>query len=124
MCCVPKLSQAASVVVSHFRSVLAGCVLENVCCSRCPSGKSQAKHNSCAGAVPPAGFIRTNLVKSDTAVGLRDDSPYNQFTNVRKRESLVSVHIVLLVHPSPSFHKCEFTIIAALRCCYCCCCCV
>jgi hypothetical protein len=30
----------------------------------------------------PTGFIKTNLFKSHTAVGLRDDSPYNQFSHV------------------------------------------
>jgi hypothetical protein len=29
-----------------------------------------------------AGFIKTNLMKSNSAVGLRDDSPYNQFSHV------------------------------------------
>lgn len=34
------------------------------------------------GSMLHAGFIKTNLFKSNTAVGLRDDSPYNQFSHV------------------------------------------
>jgi hypothetical protein len=36
-----------------------------------------------------AGFVKTNLMKSNTTVGLRDDSPYNKFTHV----SMISLGI-------------------------------
>lgn len=35
----------------------------------------------CVFSLAP-GFIKTNFIKANTTVGLRDDSPYNQFQHV------------------------------------------